>query len=145
MGGAVPVASRSPLFDAVLRDRLASTRDRLSAPRLLSWADEARDLSAWQGNELQRDALRRLFSLEERAKASGSESALSDFRRLTTSDHYYYMATKSYGDGEVHAYFSPFDSPYEAYMAFMHVVSDLEKRVTPARRPPARNPQPFGA
>lgn len=120
-------------------------RDRLSAPRLLSWADEARDLSAWQGNELQRDALRRLFSLEEWTKASGSEAALRDFRRLTTSDHFYYMATKSYGDGEVHAYFSPFDSPYEAYMAFMHVVSDLEQRVTPARRAPARNPQPFGA
>ncbi len=119
-------------------------RGRLSAPRLLSWADEARDLSAWQGNELQRDALRRLFSLEERTKASGSETALRDFRRLTTSDHFYYMATKSYGDGEVHAYFSPFDSPYEAYMAFMHVVTDLERRVTPARRHAPHPLQPFG-
>ncbi len=121
-------------------------REPLSAPRLLSWADEARDLSAWQGNELQRDALRRLFSLEERTKASGSESALQDFRRLTTSDHFYYMATKSYGDGEVHAYFSPFDSPYEAYMAFMHIVSDLERRVAPARRDgPRMHPHPLRA
>lgn len=109
-------------------------RDVLSAPRLLSWADEARDLSAWQGNELQRDSLRRLFSLEDRVKASGSEETLRDFRRLTTSDHFYYMATKSYGDGEVHAYFSPFDSPYEAYMAFMHILSDLERRLSHVRR-----------
>ncbi|MEP6768975.1 MAG: glycoside hydrolase family 57 protein [Acidobacteriota bacterium] len=120
-------------------------RDRLSAPRLLSWADEARDLSAWQGNDLQRDALRRLFALEDRAKASGSDAAMRDFRRLTTSDHFYYMATKSYGDGEVHAYFSPFDSPYEAYMAFMHIVSDLEHRVTPARRGPSSFARPLGA
>jgi alpha-amylase len=104
-------------------------RDVLSAPRLLSWADEARDLSAWQGNELQRDALRRLFALETRVKATGSEILLRDFRRLTTSDHFYYMATKSAADAEVHAYFSPYESPYEAYMGFMHIVSDLERRL----------------
>ncbi|HXM76244.1 MAG TPA: alpha-amylase, partial [Thermoanaerobaculia bacterium] len=115
-------------------------RDSLSAPRLLSWADEARDLSAWQGNELQRDTLRRLFALEDRIKSSGSDEMLQDFRRLSTSDHFYYMATKSYGDGDVHAYFSPFDSPYEAYMAFMHVLSDLERRASPARRPAAARP-----
>jgi alpha-amylase len=115
-------------------------RDSLSAPRLLSWADEARDLSAWQGNELQRDTLRRLFALEDRVKSSGSDEMLQDFRRLSTSDHFYYMATKSYGDGDVHAYFSPFDSPYEAYMAFMHVLSDLERRASPARRPAAARP-----
>jgi len=104
-------------------------RDVLSAPRLLSWADEARDLSAWQGNELQRDALRRLFALESRIKATGSETLLRDFRRLSTSDHFYYMATKSAADAEVHAYFSPYESPYEAYMGFMHIVSDLERRL----------------
>ena len=108
-------------------------RDVLSAPRLISWADEARDLSAWQGNELQRDALRRLFALEGRIKATASEMLLRDFRRLTTSDHFYYMATKSYGDGEVHAYFSPYESPYEAYMAFMHILSDLERRTSRPR------------
>jgi len=117
-------------------------REILSAPRLLSWADEARDLSAWQGNELQRDALRRLFALENRIKASGSDPLLTDFRRLTTSDHFYYMATKSYGDGEVHAYFSPYESPYEAYMAFVHVVTDLERRLLrPRSAPIAARPQ----
>ncbi|HEY6052248.1 MAG TPA: alpha-amylase, partial [Thermoanaerobaculia bacterium] len=109
-------------------------RDHLSAPRLLSWADEARDVSAWQGNELQRDALRRLFRLEDRVRDSGSGTLLRDFRRLTTSDLYYYMGTKTTSDGEVHAYFSPYDSPYDAYMAFMHVVSDLEGRLSAARR-----------
>ena len=112
--------------------------DRLSSPRLLSWADEARDVSAWQGNDLQRDALKRLFALESRVRAAGSSEILSDFRRLTTSDHFYYMATKAAEDGEVHAYFSPHESPYEAYIAFMHVLSDLERRLPrPARRPSA--------
>jgi alpha-amylase len=62
-------------------------------------------------------------------KASESEDLLRDFRRLTTSDHFYYMATKSAADGDVHAYFSPYESAYEAYIAFMHVVSDLERRL----------------
>ena len=110
-------------------------RDLLSTPRTISWADEARDLSAWQGNDLQRDALKRLFSLEARVRASGSAELQEDFRRLTTSDHFYYMATKSSADAEVHAYFSPYESPYEAYIALMHVLSDLERRLL---RPPRR-------
>ena len=110
-------------------------RDLLSAPRTISWADEARDLSAWQGNDLQRDALKRLFALEGRVRASGAPELQTDFRRLTTSDHFYYMATKSAGDAEVHEYFSPYDSPYEAYIALMHVLSDLERRLPrPHRR-----------
>lgn len=109
-------------------------RDVLSAPRLISWADEARDVSAWQGNEIQRDALRALFALEGRIRATGSQELVADFRRLTTSDHFYYMATKGAADGDVHAYFSPFESPYDAYMTFMHVLADLERRIPPARR-----------
>ena len=116
----------------------------VSSPDLLSWADDARDLSAWQGNELQRDALARLFALEPRVKASGSSGLLADFRRLTTSDHYYYMATPNASSGslsadaKVHAYFSPWESPYEAYMTFRHVVADLEGRLDRPRR--ARRP-----
>ncbi len=112
-------------------------RGLLSSPRTISWADEARDLSAWQGNDLQRDALKQLFALEGRVKASGSPELLSDFRRLTTSDHFYYMATKSNADAEVHAYFSPYESPYEAYIALMHVLSDLERRLPRLARRPA--------
>ncbi len=110
-------------------------REAVSAIRPVSWADEARDLSAWQGNDLQRDALSRLFALEARVRASGSEDLLRDFRRLSTSDHFYYMATKASGDGQVHAYFSPFETAYEAYIAYMHVVSDLERRIPgPSRK-----------
>ena len=109
-------------------------RDELSAPGTLSWADEARDVSAWQGNDLQKDALKKLFGLEARIRSAASEDLQRDFRRLSTSDHFYYMATKSAADGDVHAYFSPYESPYEAYMAFMHVVSDLERRLPRAAR-----------
>jgi alpha-amylase len=108
--------------------------EALSTPRTISWADEARDLSAWQGNDLQKDALDKLFALEVRIQAAGSEDLLRDFRRLSSSDHFYYMATKPSGDGQVHEYFSPFESAYDAYMTFMHVVSDLERRLPrPAR------------
>jgi len=109
--------------------------DMLSAPRTLSWADEARDLSAWQGNDLQRDALEKLFALEARVRAAGSSALSADFRRLSTSDHFYYMATQRSGDDAVHAYFSPFASPYDAYITFMHVVSDLERRLPRPARP----------
>jgi alpha-amylase len=114
----------------------------LSSPREISWADEARDLSAWQGNDLQTDALRRLFALEARVRDLNSEELRRDFRRLSTSDHFYYMATAGKGpqeqgmssaDAEVHAYFSPYESPYEAYIAYVHVLSDLERRL-PRRR-----------
>ncbi|HWZ85498.1 MAG TPA: alpha-amylase, partial [Thermoanaerobaculia bacterium] len=119
-------------------DRLPAGEE-LSAPRLLSWADTARDISAWQGNDLQRDALGRLFALERRVRASGSEALAEDFRRLSTSDHFYYMATKAAGDDRVHAYFSPFESPYDAYITYMHVVSDLERRLPrPVRARSAR-------
>ena len=109
-------------------------RDVLSTTRTISWADEARDLSAWQGNDLQRDALKRLFALEERVASGSSGEIREDFRRLSTSDHFYYMATKSHGDAEVHAYFSPYESPYEAYIAYMHVLSDLERRLPRSSR-----------
>lgn len=115
----------------------------LSAPRTISWADEARDLSAWQGNDLQKDALSRLFALEGRVLASGSAELARDFRMLSSSDHFYYMATKAAGDGQVHDYFSPFESAYDAYMTYMHVVSDLERRLPRALTTRAVTRQPL--
>ena len=109
-----------------------SPRGALSSPGLVSWADTERDVSAWQGNELQRDALRAIAAIETPVKAAGSAALLEDWRRLTTSDHFYYMSTKRFSDGEVHEYFSPYESPYEAYMRFMHVVADLARRVRKA-------------
>lgn len=106
----------------------------LGFPRPTSWADQERDLTAWLGNRLQDSAHRRLYDLRERVLASGSEELLERWRRLTTSDHVYYMCTKWFADGDVHQYFSPYESPYDAFVAFMNVVEDLEQRLlaTPA-------------
>ena len=100
----------------------------IDAPHYVSWADVERDLSAWQSNAIQHDALRALFDLEEDVKHSGDKALLRDWRRLTTSDHFYYMCTKWFQDGDVHAYFNPYESPYEAYIAFMNVVNDVRLR-----------------
>lgn len=106
---------------------------RLSFPTPTSWADQERDLSAWLGNRLQRAAHDRLYRLREAVLAAGDEILVRAWRRLTTSDHVYYMSTKGWDDGGVHAYFSPYDTPYDAFTAFMNVVEDLEQAVAAAR------------
>jgi alpha-amylase len=98
-------------------------------PDWVSWADSERDLTAWLGNGMQRAALERLVALREPVVASGDPELLETWRRLSTSDHLYYMCTKYFADGDVHKYFSPWDSPYEAHIAFMNVLQDLAQRV----------------
>ncbi len=105
----------------------------LRFPHPVSWADESRDVSAWLGNALQRAAHERLYRLGPAIRSCHDHELLERWRRLTTSDHCYYMATKEYGDGEVHQYFSHFDTPYDAYIAFMNAVQDLEQVVTADR------------
>ncbi len=100
----------------------------------ISWADLERDLSAWLGNKMQHAAIRELYLLREAVMASGDERLIGDWRRLTTSDHFYYMCTKWFSDGDVHKYFNPYDTPYEGYIAFMNVLNDLALRVD-AHRP----------
>jgi alpha-amylase len=95
----------------------------------VSWADSERDLSAWLGNAMQRAALEQLFALREPVLASGDPALLETWRRLSTSDHLYYMCTKYFADGDVHKYFSPWESPYEAHIAFMNVLADFAQRV----------------
>ncbi len=102
------------------------------APHLISWADTERDLSAWLGNAMQHNALTELYQLEPRIKASGDAAVLADWRRMTTSDHAYYMCTKYFEDGDVHKYFSPYESPYDSYINFMNVLDNLSTR---AHRP----------
>ncbi len=99
------------------------------AHNLTSWADMERDLSAWRSNRLQEDALSKIYSLEHRIKRLNDPELLEIWRRLTTSDHFYYMCTKYYSDGDVHQYFSPFETPYEAYIAYLNVISDLKLRI----------------
>jgi len=99
----------------------------LSFARPTSWADLERDTSAWLGNRLQYAAHERLYGLRDAVRASGNYEAIEAWRRLTTSDHVYYMCTKWFADGDVHKYFSPYDSPYDAFVAFMNVTQDLEQ------------------
>jgi alpha-amylase len=101
----------------------------LSFPRPTSWADAERDTTAWLGNRLQESAQQRLYGLREAVLASGDPVRIEEWRRLTTSDHLYYMCTKWFTDGDVHKYFSPYDSPYDAFVAFMNVAQDLEQGV----------------
>ena len=101
----------------------------LSFPMPTSWADLERDVSAWLGNGLQQSAQRRLYRLAPAVRACDDPSLLERWRRLTTSDHLYYMATKGTTDGDVHTYFSPYDTPYDAFVAFMNVMQDLEQTV----------------
>jgi alpha-amylase len=100
-------------------------------PHTISWADTERDLSAWLGNAMQENAAMELFRLEAPVKAKhaeGDEHILEDWRKLTTSDHLYYMCTKYWADGDVHKYFSPYDSPYDAYINFMNVLDNVRVR-----------------
>ena len=109
--------------------REISPRGELDVQDFVSWADTERDLTAWLGNAMQSSALTALYALRDDVLASGDPRALEDFRRLTTSDHFYYMCTKYFADGDVHKYFSPYESPYEAHIAFMNALSDLSLRV----------------
>jgi len=101
-------------------------------PNAISWADEERDLSAWLGNEMQQEAFHKLYDLGERVAMSGDRDLLIDYRNLQVSDHFYYMSTKFFSDGEVHSYFNPYNTPYDAFINYMNVLSDFKIRVDAA-------------
>lgn len=105
--------------------------------RLTSWADVERDLTAWQGNSMQQSALKEAYQLGESIKASANVDLIHEWRKLLTSDHFYYMCTKWFADGDVHAYFSPYESPYEAFINYRNVLRNLAER---ARAPTAAAP-----
>ncbi len=101
----------------------------LDIPYFTSWADTERDLSAWIGNAMQRDILNKVYSLEEEVLKTGDERLIEDWRRLQTSDHFYYVSTKGLSDGSVHNYFSPYESPYEAFISYANALSDFKLQV----------------
>lgn len=103
--------------------------DFVDCPDTVTWADTERDLSAWTGNNMQQEALRALYDVENQVKATGDLNLIEDWRRLTTSDHFYYMCTKWFKDGDIHAYFSPYDTPYIAFINFMNAWHDLTFRL----------------
>lgn len=102
----------------------------IDVPHVLTWADTDRDLTAWTGNDIQQDAIRTIYAIEQDVLFTEDDDLIETWRKLQTSDHFYYMCTKWSNDGDVHAYFSPYQSPYDAYVAFMNAVSDLQLRVT---------------
>ncbi len=103
--------------------------DALSIPYPISWADEARDVSAWKGNRLQNEALSKLYALAERVNLCTDRRLKQDWQYLQSSDHFYYMSTKNMADGSAHATFSPYESPYAAFTNYMNVLADFEVRV----------------
>lgn len=106
--------------------------DDISVPQAISWADEERDLSAWLGNELQQDAFNKLYALEEKLLLIDKSELWADFGHLQESDHLYYMCTKFFSDGEIHKMFNPYDTPYEAFINYMNILSDFSIRVNDA-------------
>lgn len=98
----------------------------LHVPHPISWADEERDLSAWLGNELQDEAFNKLYDLRDRVVEVNDPNMTRVFNALQSSDHFYYMCTKWFSDGDVHSYFNPYDSPYEAFMNYMNVIADFQ-------------------
>lgn len=103
--------------------------DVIDTPYTTTWADTERDLSAWLGNPMQHEAINALYSLQTAVMKLGDLTIIDDWRKLTTSDHFYYMCTKWFNDGDIHAYFSPYETPYQAYITFMNAWHDLRLRL----------------
>ncbi len=108
---------------------LEEPADEISMPETVTWADTERDLSAWLSNSMQNSAMNDLYSMRKDILATKDAKLISDWRRMTTSDHPYAMCTKYWNDGDVHAYFSAYASPYEGFMYFMNVLRDIEYRL----------------
>ncbi len=98
----------------------------LYSPHVMSWADEERDVTAWLGNELQNEAFAKLYSLRDKVVELNDPNFNYVWEFMQTSDHFYYMATKWLADGDVHSYFNPYDSAYEAFINYMNILSDFE-------------------
>lgn len=112
----------------------------LDVPYHVSWADMERDLTAWYGNDLQKDALQAVYALEHDVKSLNDPQLLHMWRILQTSDHFYYMCTKYATDGDVHKYFSHYHNPYDAYINYQNILADfsglIEQRKKEARTKP---------
>lgn len=101
----------------------------ISMPDAVTWADSERDLSAWLGNDMQKEIAKYLYALEGDVIRSGDEALIRDWRYLQSSDLLYYLSTKWLDDGDVHTYFSPYGSPYDAFLYYMNAIRDLRWRV----------------
>lgn len=104
-------------------------QDTIDIPQTITWADTERDLSAWYGNSMQQQALHAIYDLQDAVISCGDWQLIEDWRKLQTSDHFYYMCTKYFNDGDIHAYFSPYSTPYEAFTNFMNAWHDIKYRL----------------
>ncbi|HRT23565.1 MAG TPA: glycoside hydrolase family 57 protein [Anaerohalosphaeraceae bacterium] len=102
--------------------------DVIDVPHVISWADMERDLSAWLGNAMQSNALHEVYKMEKLVKQTNDPQIIEDWKKLLTSDHFYYMCTKYFSDGDVHKYFNPYESPYDSYINYMNVLNHLRER-----------------
>ncbi len=112
--------------EAVKRYEISDTVD---VHNVVTWADTERDLSAWTGNSIQSSAIKTIYDLEQQVLSTGDKKLIEDWRRLQTSDHFYYMCTKWFSDGDVHKYFNPYESPYDAFISYMNATSDIKLRI----------------
>ncbi len=111
--------------------RAYQPKAELDIHSFISWADIERDLSAWLGNQMQQSSIKELYMLEKAVIGSKDRQLVDDWRKLQISDHFYYMCTKWFSDGDVHKYFNPYDSPYESFIAFMNILNDIISRLGP--------------
>lgn len=121
---------RHPHWDFATPSEVAARYNpvsELAFERLTSWADMERDVSPWQGNRMQDSALKAIAELQDEIKGRGDEKLLDVWRKLLSSDHFYYMCTKGLSDGDVHAYFRPYESPYDAFVNYMNVLKDVRR------------------
>jgi alpha-amylase len=119
----------NPDFDFVTPSEAAARYQpaaKIDVPNAISWADVERDLTAWIGNDMERDAISSVYGLHKKVAAAKDEGLMRTWRRLQTSDHFYYMCTKWFSDGDVHKYFNPYGTPYDAYINYMNVLSDFK-------------------
>tara|TARA_Y100000310_G_scaffold273705_1_gene289328 strand:+ start:5639 stop:6886 length:1248 start_codon:yes stop_codon:yes gene_type:complete len=101
----------------------------VDVPHYMSWADTERDLSAWRSNPIQYDAFDKVYSLEKEVLKTNDPYIISDWGKLQTSDHFYYMCTKWFADGDVHKYFNPYDTPFDAFINYSNVIQDFKRRI----------------
>jgi alpha-amylase len=116
----------------------------LFIPHAISWADEERDVSAWLGNELQQEAFNKLYQLRDKVILLNDPEIFTDWKHLQTSDHFYYMCTKFFLDGTLHSYFNPYNSPYDAFINYMNILSDFEIRIKDKLEEAIKKPENAG-
>jgi alpha-amylase len=124
-------------FKTISQAAKGKPEDKISIETLTSWADLERDVSAWQGNKMQQTALKSVYELEDKMMRNIGKIKnnlrrkyyIDMWRKLQISDHFYYMSTKYWTDGDVHKYFSPYDSPYEAFINYMNIIEDFTQRI----------------